>query len=185
MQLLAGYVLTFEDAKAWVQRHHPQLEISDDTLLSYSIKNHYRKQGKNLVCDTVFLNPNSPRIMFVTQYAFDPFSNWFHHPRFKETDRSKRLRDVLFPLEEDKEIYTFWTVCDPLCESLEGVEMDFPENPDKIEVASKDKTKAGPESKSKNESKTNGEFKANNESKVNDESDLLSICRLLESKSIS
>ena len=115
MRIVGGYAMTIENAKAWALRHCPGIIFDEDVnMISVDISRYWRQRGGNLPCEYVLLNAHEARVMFISHDAEDPTGRWFRHKIFREKEIDFKIKENLFNHEEDKGIFEFLTVPDPL-----------------------------------------------------------------------
>jgi hypothetical protein len=96
--LVAGYKLEFTDAEAWMAKRRPDFTISPKHATPYLIKREMRAMGLPVNCMAVEYPLPSPHAvcLFPVYDADDRASTVGHFRRFKEGDRAKRVRELLF-----------------------------------------------------------------------------------------
>jgi len=120
--LLAGYVMSFTDAKAWALRNWPDMNIYEDVELPLIIAQYHRKRGVRFTCITVSINDEAV-VFFPRSSIEDPESTIYKYKQLIETDKARNFKAWLFQREWDKELAkkTKWTtVVDPYLDCTES-----------------------------------------------------------------
>lgn len=118
--LVAGYAMKPEDARAWAQRHWPNIVFNNDKRLetALGIMRHNRKLGGNMECILAKVD-DAIQCLFVVHQKQDWGATPTKFKPFRESPIAVKFKTLLFPSEKHGDLaerMKWTTVADPFCD---------------------------------------------------------------------